>query len=413
MTTTRRFETALASGRTARVIRLDLERLDVLPLYLQAASDIETAMAAELGMARQRYKAGEYGLDRSGDYRMVPVSTPEQRLGMPQDINTRFGPMRLFTQRAQAALEQNTYRAAPLHLLRLAAHRLNKDELLVNANHFLFLPPELDQFWNAYGDPIGLVASNGIVHNAAQLPRSCLIEDTSGFTIRRLAFSDHRILLPDGTDIPTHGLGPPEPTVSPQAFALFFGSVGGATTVAKGTCDLAYVGRHPQALKDGGGMPIPTAGCVVRFASRSEAEAAALAGPITYSLPRPLHSGVQTGPLLVSDGRITRHTGCVLTEEAMSPDSSLPDTAVLSPFGWKADWHTTRAARLATGITTENKLFFCAVEGTSSFLAADGNSEGATLDDLAELMRDQGLSEHCISTVVARRRFSAVGEAHW
>lgn len=137
-------------------------------------------------------------------------------------------------------------------------------------------------------------------------------------------------------------------------------------------------------------MPVPAAGCVVRFWSAQEAETTALSGPLKYHLPVPLFEAVQTGPMLVEDGRSTRARGQrLVSTDAMTERDALPDTTPPSPYDWKADWDQTRAARLAAGLSLDGGLFFCAVEGTSS-VRSSSSARGATLNDLVELMIDEG-----------------------
>lgn len=332
----------------ARVLRIDPDGSDVLPLFTERATPAEDRLAQVLGEARI-----------SGP--LVPVPPASVRAVRPETREIHgLGPVTCLADRHRAAPD-GAHLAAPLHLLRLAAARLAPGELLVNANHFLFLPPELAGPWDAYGDPIGLTMADGIVETPPQLRRACLLMTRTGPAIRRLGFADCRITLPDGRMAFTHGHGAAERGEPLTAFPLFHGSQGGASPVAPGLWDAAHVARHAVALKPGGGMPIPRAGCVIRFASQAEAEAAR---HIAYSLDPDIAQGVQAEPIIVEDGAATEAWRDVFAEEMMRPDPSRPDAVAVSPHAWAADWHKTRAARLAAGITAGGALFFCAVEGT-------------------------------------------------
>ena len=264
----------------------------------------------------------------------------------------------------------------------------------MNASYFLFSQGELIRPWDAYGDPIGLVARAGIIEMPPQLPRTCLIKDDRGHRLERIGFADCEIQLPDDSSVTSHPFGKPEMTArSLRAFSLFHGSTNGFTTADAGCFDVAYLGRHALAGKLGGNMPIPRAGCVVRFLDPAYGKAMASAGPITYRLPSDPIEAVQTGPHIVREGRSTQALDDVFRTESMIAHAALPDRCSVSPFAWAADWDATRAARLAAAITKDGGLFFCAVEGTSSLYSDPDRAEGATLQDLSQLMIEQGASE--------------------
>ena len=276
---------------------------------------------------------------------------------------------------------------APLRLLRTMAAGLAPGEFLINANHFLFLPPEITTPFDAYGDPIGLTLADDVIETPPQAPRTCLVMSETGPAMRRIGFTETAIRAANGQGFTPHAFGARQASGAGMAFALFHGSEGGATPPGAGLWDVAVVGRHAVAMAQGGGLPIPRAGCVLRCASRAGADAVA-AGPVTYSLPG-IRQGVQSGPLIVENGRVTATARNVFAEELMSGDAPRPDNVPVSPHAWAADWHATRAARLSAGITAAGRLIFCAVEGTSSFFR-DDPAKGATLHDLAHLMIEEG-----------------------
>jgi hypothetical protein len=356
----------LASGVSARVVRLEPRSFRVLPCFTQKAPADETTLAAALAEAR---------LGR----RVVPVPPASRRMA-PREID---GSLRI----AARADALGGLACAPLRLLRTVAARLAPGEILINANHFLFLSPEITAPFDAYGDPIGLSLAAGVIETPPQARRACLLLAPEGPAIRRIGFDDVTLRAASGAQFTPHPFGPASTGDAGTAFALFHGSVEGRTTKAEGRWEVAFVGRHAVALAQGGGLPIPRAGCVLRCATRTDAEAAA-AGPLEYGLPGVLE-GVQSGPLIVENGAMTDGARDVFAEELMSGDAPRPDNVPTSPHAWAADWIQTRAARLSAGITAGGRLFFCAVEGTSSFFR-DGPAMGATLHDLAHLMAEEG-----------------------
>jgi hypothetical protein len=371
---TRFFERQLRSGKTARVLRIDPDAVEVLPLFHERATPAEDRLAQTLGEARLKQ-------------RLLAVPPASVRLAHPKPRHIDgLGPVTCFAAR-HSDLPGESFLAAPLHLLRLAAARLAPGELLINANHFLFLPPELTGPWDAYGDPIGLTLADGVIETPPQARRACLVVTGAGPEIRRFGFADCSIHLADGRLAAPHPYGPPARSIPLTAYALFHGSEHGASPAASGVWDVAYVGRHAVAMKPGGRMPIPRAGCVMRFASAAEAQAAQ---QITYALGTDVHQGVQAGPVIVENAAPTDNGRDVFAEEMMRPEPSRPDLVPISPHAWAANWHETRAARLSAGITADGALFFCAVEGTSSFFRDPAAASGATLHDLACLMADEG-----------------------
>ena len=174
------------------------------------------------------------------------------------------------------------------------------------------------------------------------------------------------------------------------AFARYHGARNGHAPEGAGY-DMAYLGQHPLAGAAAGTLPIPRAGCVLRFEDRAAALDAL--GALTFTLPGDWREGVQAGPQVLSDGAILDTMLDVFTTEHMTETPSLPEPGTVSPASWKADWDKTRAARLGAGVTAEGALVFAAIEGNSSHFGGGAKASGATLRDLALLMRELGCSE--------------------
>ncbi|MEL6962358.1 MAG: phosphodiester glycosidase family protein [Pseudomonadota bacterium] len=374
--------TVLASGKPATILRINAKNFAVQPLFLQRATPFETSTAQRLGEAMLKSQ-------------LTPVVPASMRLAIPETLEIdHVGEVTVFAERAKRAVATAAIAAAPLHLLRLASADLPHDALSMNVNYFLFSTEELAAPWDAYGDPIGLVAHAGIIETPPQLNRTCLVKDENGYRFDRFAFADCKIELPDGKSVRTHPFGRPDAEGGdPLAFSLFHGSVGGSSPVEKDCFDVAYLGRYALAGKRGGGMPIPRAGCVIRFADATHAQDMANAGPLIYRLAGQPIEAVQTGPQIVREGQGIRRASKVFQAESMVAHEGLPDICAPSPFGWPADWDETRAARLAAGLMSDGSLFFCAVEGTSSLLVDPDQAKGATLHDLSQLMIQLGAKE--------------------
>lgn len=359
-------EHRLASGHVARIATFAPRSFSVMPFMTTNAPEDEMRLALHLGRARLGMALDPVP---PAHHRIVPLDRDGSLL-----LTARSAP------REGAA-------CAPLRLLRNVAGGLSLGELLVNACYFLFLPAEIVGPFDAYGDPVGLTLANSVVETPPQLRRACLIMTAQGPDIRRIGFADIDLTAANGQRFVAHSFGPPDMIGPGVAFALFHGSVGGATPRAAGLWDVAFVGRHAVAIAQGGGLSIPRAGCVLRCATRAEADALADA-PLTYGLAG-VSQAVQAGPLIVDAGVSTRHGRDIFAEEVFSDMILRPDTVTVSPHNWAADWDRTRAARLSAGITETGELFFCAVEGSSSFFRGT-DSKGATLDELALLMIEHG-----------------------
>ncbi|SLN75046.1 hypothetical protein ROA7023_03880 [Roseisalinus antarcticus] len=366
MVEVRFLERRLASGMLAQVVRLAPKMIRVSPCFIRDAPPDETRLSLTLASAR-------LGLP------VAPVPPAARRM-TPREID---GSLRI----AARADARSGVACAPLRLLRTVAAGLAPGEILINANYFLFLPTEVSAPFDAYGDPVGLTQADGVIETPPQVRRACLLMSDAGPEIRRIGFADIAVCSAEGKEFTPHLFGLPDQTGPGTAFALFHGSTGGTTPPGKGLWDVAFVGRHAVALSEHGGLSIPRAGCVLRCANRADADAVA-SGPLHYTLPGVLQ-GVQSGPVIVESGETTEAKRDVFAEELMSAEAPRPDTVPVSPHAWAADWHGTRAARLSAGITGNGQLFFCAVEGTSSFFR-DGLAKGATLHDLAHLMIEEG-----------------------
>ncbi|MCV3768135.1 phosphodiester glycosidase family protein [Rhizobium sp. TRM95796] len=296
--------------------------------------------------------------------------------------------------RRKQELETLPAPVAQLDLMRLRSATIDFDEMLANANYFLFEHKELDTPFEAFGDPVGLIISNGQIVSPPQTGRSCLCFGNGSISIEKFAFSDLSISLPNGAQIDAHPLGAFDHDKfanHPVALARGFGAPGGLTPANEDTFEIVIVGRHAVAVAQGGSTPIPRTGCVLVFpkAPSEEVIAALRDGvPLMYNLGvKALLEAVQAGPSIVQDGAIPMDDR-FFVREGMHLESAVGDMAYPAPASWKADWHHTRAARLGAGIRADGSCFLLAIEGQSAFLETP--VKGATLYDLADQLRLEG-----------------------
>jgi hypothetical protein len=399
-------EIQLASGVVARVVMVEAATFAVEPYFHEAAAPAVRRIAA--GLARARLGAGTYDVPHPsvrqqpqayawGDGRMIEVSAA--RVGIILDRLGGAGqtPIELWRDRRSPTPTPLPVPMAETDLLRLRSASLKHHQLLANGNYLLFHHEELDTPFEAYGDPVGLIVAAGTVLAPAQTNRACLTRRAGRFAFERLQFADMRITLPGGGDIPAHGFGGFDAgqAAGPVAIARYFGSLDGTTPADPAVTEGVIVGRHAVAIIQGGEVPIPRTGCILRFPGEPDLDvlAALRAGePLDYRLGRdPVEEAIQAGPRVLSGGQVTVDEDTMLAEHVFV-EGAPGDLRQPSPFRWHADAHVTRAARLGAGTRGDGTLFFCAVEGNSSYVGSD-RARGATLHDLACLLAQFGAVE--------------------
>jgi len=367
----------LASGVDARTLIMRPDRVQVDPGFRTLPTAAETKSAQVLAEARLAQQ-------------LVPVPGSQLLLPTPQLVeHDEFGQLDVFSERGLISLSSDSALMAPLFFLRPRSAELDEATLLVNSNYFLFLEPDLDGPWNAYGDPVGLVMAGGVIEFAPQLPRTSLLMSESKYNVQCVSFADLQITLSNNQPILAHPFGSPKYREPFVAFARCFGSVERFSPAGDDGYDVAYIGRFPVAGRQGA-LPIPRAGCVVRYPDRRTAFEFA-SQPLRYALDGQWGDCIQVGPQLLKRGALTNVTENIFMVEYMTENGQLPDNDTVSPAHWKADWDKTRAARLGAGVDEHGNVVMIAVEGTSSVTDVNEPVRGATLRDLALLMRDEGV----------------------
>lgn len=390
----------LASGVEARIVVVEAAAFSVEPYFHDAAAPSVRLIAA--GLARARLGAFTYDVPHPsvrqqaqtcawGDGRTIEVHSARVAAILDELARTGTAPAELWRDRRTPSPAHLPVPMAGTDLLRLRSAGLSRHQLLVNGSYFLFHHEEFDTPFEAYGDPIGLVVANGAILSPAQTNRASLTRQAGRYAIRRLQFSDLRITLPGGRVIPVHafgGFGAGE-AAEPIAIARYFGAVNGCTPADPAITEVVVVGRHAVGFIRGGNLPVPRTGCILRFPGGLEPDLlnALMAGePVCYQFEDlSLDEAVQAGPLIVSNGQVTVDEETMRAEQVFVAEAT-GDLRQPSPFRWHADAHQTRAARLGAGVRSDGTLFFCAVEGSSSY-AGGRQARGATLHDLACLLR--------------------------
>lgn len=389
----------LASGVEARIVVVEAAAFSVEPYFHDAAAPSVRLIAA--GLARARLGAFTYDVPHPsvrqqarsypwGDGRTIEVHSARVAAILDELARAGITPAGLWRDRRGPNPTRLPVPMAATDLLRLRSAGLSRRQLLANGSYFLFHHEEFDTPFEAYGDPIGLVIANGTILAPAQTNRACLTRQGGRFTIRRLSFSDLRIILPGGRVIPAHAFGRSgaAEAAEPIAIARYFGAVNGCTPADPAVTEVVIVGRHAVGLVRGGNVPVPRTGCILRFPGGLEPDLLAslmAAEPVSYQFEDlSLDEAVQAGPCILAGGKVSVDHETMLAEQVFVAEAE-GDLRQSSPFRWHADAHQTRAARLGAGVRGDGTLFFCAVEGNSSY-AGGGQAQGATLHDLACLL---------------------------
>ncbi|AYM60970.1 phosphodiester glycosidase family protein (plasmid) [Agrobacterium fabrum] len=399
----------LHSGVEANIAIIQIEAFRVEPFNETPPSDLVSK--TEAGLAKGRLVANTYSVAHPA----ARSSAPESVSGLADSQIELWADRAVMMARSYESVGLATDELwrnrrgdrpgkfpvpiAHTDLMRLRSATLEKDEIFANANYFLFEPRELDTPFEAYGDPVAMVVSEEIVLYPPQVRRTSLVSYGSRLSIEKFGFDDVTLTLPGGVTVNSHPFGTFDARGvgnQPIALARYFGSLDGTTPAQDGVCEVAVVGRFAVAFARGGKMPIPRTGCVIRFPFEPDPlliDALRSGHPVSYTLRQGvITEGIQTGPRLVKAGVVTPEM-TVFDEEGMFVSIGDGDLVQPSPFNWKADWHETRAARLGAGLDVQGQLFFVAVEGQSTYASIGGALRGATLFDLAELLRERGAVE--------------------
>lgn len=407
MQSIRKETVTLASGLKANIAVVHVERFQVEPFNDsppgEAVASIEAALAsARLGAPTYQVPPPERRAGEDGSVVELQGKTMELWAARSEAMAKQYekagaSACKLWSDRRSSTPSKYPVPLAYTDYMRLRSASLARDEIFSNANYFLFEPRELDTHFEAYGDPVGMVATAGVIQYPPQVPRACLVFDGEASAIKNLCFADVAVTLPDGTVLLSHASGAfQEKSAGPIAIARYYGTIDGLTPRDENAVEVAIVGRFAVAMSRGGGMPVPRTGCVLRFPAEPDPsllDVLRQGRPVSYSTGNGIVvEGVQAGPRLVRLGAALSDNA-IFEKEGVFIEGASGDLAQPSPYNWKSDWHETRAARLGAGIDADGGLFLLAVEGKSTYASRDVIAQGATLFDIAELLERYGATE--------------------
>ncbi len=256
-----------------------------------------------------------------------------------------------------------------------ALSRRSPGRLIVNSHFFVLEPAELDRPHAVIGDPVGMLAVDGVVVRPPVTRRATLVQGPTGWSVTQLGPDDVELRVGD----------------RPGRGRL----LGRGAESAAGAFEAVLNGRWPMALSEEGGLAAPHGGLVARWEAPPADDVRGIlrrATPVSYLVPRlpDLIAAVQGGPELVREGEVVVSERQLQLEGLPNPMSP----AATAPLAFPTDVDRTPAARVAAAVTASGELLIAVVEGASSIAGPSASgSSGCTLVELARLLRDAGAVE--------------------
>lgn len=284
-----------------------------------------------------------------------------------------------------------------------------------NTAFFLLEQDDCVSHHSALGEAHGLSVEAGTITRPPLYRRAAIWHTPAhGWRTGPFDMNDVTVELPGGTVVtpsPAHdGAGLPfrlNPADA-QAVALYtrawgaaqHGRVLGHTPQSPGRFEITVVDTRLVGWKSGGGLLIPQNGFVLSFAAStlSPGQAARMQrfGHVRYGFARSAHQAIdhamQCGPQLIRDGTIVLNPSS-LDDEDFWVSRWLDGQYVVGvvPSDYPDDVDRTRAGRIGLGIDRDSDLLVVAVPGISKHVTQTaGDSVGATLAELAEIMAAEG-----------------------
>lgn len=299
--------------------------------------------------------------------------------------------------------------------------------LAFNTTFFLLETHDYFSHHSGLGEGFNLWVGDGIIQRPPLYKRATLFGDAEGiWDLGFFGLDDIEITIPSSLRIrPLHQLGTackhlfvlnpskPKPiSVYTRYFGVFSrGHALGKTPLAPNRFELTIVARRVGGWKIGGGLDIPQNGFVLSFsedvlsAKEHKALLDALEENIEVSYQfadsenQKITEAIQTGPLLVEDGIARIEDYDSEKEEEFWASRTLENGKFQMgavPTDYDSNVHN-RHARVGLGISRDGQMILVAVAGVSKGIGiTDQESQGASLVELAHLLRDTG-ARHAIN----------------
>ncbi len=273
-------------------------------------------------------------------------------------------------------------------------------QAVFNTSHFLHEHDDLISHHSGYGDAVGLMAAEGMVLRPPIYRRGALLHDGGGWRINSIGLEDIGLLLPGearlGAGDGSLAVNPAEP--QPVALYTRAGGLGRSgrpmerTPMSSGRLEFVLVNRQVVAWKRGGNVQIPQNGFILSLQDGALAEETCASiienAWVEYELApqyASVRAGIQAGPILLRGGE------SVIGQAADTEDfwQSRDDIIGISPVRMDLS-AAARKARSGIGIKADGNLVLLTVDGCENGSRSDLDSAGATLTELAGMLREAG-----------------------
>ena len=258
----------------------------------------------------------------------------------------------------------------PVHpSLGMLSSQAKTSDLAFNSLFFTMESSDMQNFHTLFGQPYGLTINNGYVTTPALFNRGTLLMYKSGkVVVQTLALED--------MDLKVDNIN-----LTRDNSVMYRRPQKLRTDKSKGDIDLVVINDQIMSWKEDGDTEIPDAGFVIRVDKKTFSKIKRY--KIAYAGLPDVRFAVQGGPILVKKG--TPMEG--FQSEEFGGEIEYPPTV------FPLDWDATPAARTAIGYDGEN-FVLVGVEGCNSYPYEPGfDSRGFTLEELTEVMLDNGVTD--------------------
>lgn len=274
-----------------------------------------------------------------------------------------------------------------------------------NTSHFLHEHDDLISCHSGYGDAVGLMVTANTILRPPVYRRGALLFDGEAWRIETVGLSDINLLLPGEVVLSKSDKDAYFFRVNPAAscpIALYTraGALGqpgrplDRTPIEDKRVEFVLVNRQIVSWKRGGGLQIPQNGFVLSVQSETlppgVQERIIADAWVEYEFAAEFQravSGIQAGPILLRSGMNVLMDATRNEEFCASADGVIG----ISPVYTESAGKGVRKARTALGILPDGDLLLALVDGCDPACSTPADSAGATLNELAEWLREAGV----------------------
>lgn len=295
-------------------------------------------------------------------------------------------------------------------------------QLAFNTAYFLFEGEDFFSHHSAMNEAYSFWMFDGVVHRPPLFRRGAIWQHENGrWEVGLLGLDDLCLFLPNGwrlvhrerplskNDLPftLNDEGPSDITLYTRYYGVAGqGRVLGFTPVEPGRVELTIIDRRIVGWQVNGGLPLPHNGIVISLSQNIVPITAqqALFDTLSYHFwlefqfisegYQTIRQGVQAGPILLQNGQSPLTNKYLEEVEQFWPSRTGEDGlwqmgVVSTQYDTNVDQN--RTGRVGIGIDSSGHLILIAAPGVNSGMEAPGvDSSGATLLELAELLREEG-----------------------